>query len=177
MSRLVYKNPPVIPLPIGTGLLQDPVTGILSADGIAPQPLPGAMLGTDLALISRNTGTAQAPNYLPYYAPPGSFPVSVTTIAASGAAQTLAFPASGNAVYDMTLTGNCVITLSGGTAGQHQVITLYLRQDATAGHTPTLPAGIKWPGGTAPTPNTGAGGLDVFILSTPDGGATVIGGY
>ena len=177
MSRLVYKNPPVIPLPIGTGLLQDPVTGILSADGIAPQLLSGAMLGTDVALISRNTGTAQEPNYLPYYVPPGSFPVPVTTIAVSGVAQTLAFPASGNAVYDVTLTSNCAITLSGGTAGQHQVITLYLRQDTAAGHMPTLPAGIKWPGGTAPTPNTAAGGIDVFKFSTPDGGVTVIGRY
>lgn len=107
----------------------------------------------------------------------GSTTVPVTTIAASGSSRALAFPASGNAAYDITLTANCAVTLTGGTSGQYQTITLVLRQDATAGRTPTLPAGVKWPGGTAPTPNTTAGNIDVFTFSTPDARATVIGGY
>lgn len=107
----------------------------------------------------------------------GSTTVPVTTIAASGSSRALAFPASGNAAYDITLTANCAVTLTGGTAGQYQTITLVLRQDATAGRTPTLPDGVKWPGGTAPTPNTTAGNIDVFTFSTPDARATVIGGY
>ncbi len=103
--------------------------------------------------------------------------VPVTTVAASGAAQTLTFPASGNAAYDLTLTANCALSLSGGTAGQLQALTLILRQDATAGRLPALPASVKWPGGTAPTPNTAAGGIDVFTFTTPDARATVLGSY
>lgn len=102
---------------------------------------------------------------------------SVIVVAASGATQTLAFPSFGNAIYDLTLTANCTLTLTGGAAGQAQTITLFVRQDATAGRVLTLPAGVKWPNGTAPTPNTASGGVDVFTFTTPDARATVIGGY
>ena len=101
----------------------------------------------------------------------------VTTIPESGTAQVLTFPASGNAVYDVTLTANCTFTFAGGLVGRQQVITLYLRQDATAGRVATLPASVKWPGGSAPVPNTAAGGVDMFFFATPDGAVTVIGGY
>ena len=103
--------------------------------------------------------------------------IPVTAIATSGAAQTLTLPASGNAAFDVTLTANCALSLTGGTAGQLQTLTLILRQDATAGHLPSLPAGVKWAGGIAPTPNTASGGIDVFTFTTPDAGATVLGSY
>jgi hypothetical protein len=102
---------------------------------------------------------------------------SVTTIASSGIAQVMAFPASGSAAFDITLTANCALTLSGGTAGQLQAITLILRQSGGGGFLPTLPAGIRWPGGVAPTPNTLAGKIDVFTFSTSDGGTTIFGSY
>lgn len=105
----------------------------------------------------------------------GITPVVIVTN--SGTTQTIAFPASGNKAYDITQNANCVITLTGGTAGQYQTVILILRQDVTAGHTPTLPVSIKWPGGVTPTPNTLSGHLDVYILSTPDAGTTVIGSY
>ena len=102
--------------------------------------------------------------------------VPVTTVATSGAAQILAAPSIGNVAYDVTLTANCTITLTGGTAGQLQVVSLFLRQDATGGRTPTLPA-VRWAGGSAPTPNTAPGKIDVFRFTTPDGGATWFGDY
>jgi hypothetical protein len=102
---------------------------------------------------------------------------SVTTIASSGASRSIGFSSSGNAAYDITLTANCAITLSGGTAGQYQYLTLVLRQSGSGGFTPGLPAGIRWPGGIAPVPNTIAGKIDVFTFSTSDGGATVFGSY
>lgn len=107
----------------------------------------------------------------------GAATVPVSTITASGTAQSVAFPVSGSAAYDITQTANCVLTLSGGTVGQYQTVTLILRQNSTAGWTATLPTGVKWPGGTAPTPNTVAGQIDVFHLSTSDGGVTVFGSY
>ena len=109
--------------------------------------------------------------------PGGSASTPVTTVAASGASQALAFPASGSVAYDVTLTANATFTLTGGTAGQNQTVVLYLRQDATAGRSPTLPSGVKWPGGVAPTPNTAAGRVDKFTFATPDGGTTIVGGY
>ncbi len=106
------------------------------------------------------------------FASVGSTPVTV--VAASGTAQTLAYPASGNAAYDVTKTGNVVFTLSGGTAGQYQTITLIVRPGA-GGFTEVLPTGCRWPGGTAPTPSTSA--INVYYLSTPDAGTTCIGSY
>lgn len=134
--------------------------------------LPAASSGLAAGRVWNNSGVLYA-----VASGGGSTTVPVTTIAASGSSRALAFPASGNAAYDITLTANCAVTLTGGTAGQYQTITLILRQDATAGRTPTLPNGVKWPGGTAPTPNTTAGNIDVFTFSTPDARATVIGGY
>lgn len=103
--------------------------------------------------------------------------VPVTTVATSGTSQALAFPASGSVGYDITLTANCTITITGGTAGQQQSITIWLRQDSTAGRVPTLPAGIKWQGGIAPTPNTLAGRIDSYTITTMDAGTTLLGRY
>lgn len=101
----------------------------------------------------------------------------MTKVFAAGGAYALAAPASGNTVYDLTLTSNCVLTLSGGAAGQQQTVSVYLRQDATAGRVVTLPTGVRWQGGTAPTPNTAAGVIDVYRFTTPDAGATWFGSY
>ncbi len=99
---------------------------------------------------------------------------SVTTIAVSGTAQALAFPANGNATYDVTKTGNVAFTLTGGKAGQYQTLTIVVRP-GTGGFTESFPATIKWPGGTAPTPSTSA--VNVYTVSTPDAGTTLIGSY
>ena len=107
----------------------------------------------------------------------GATSVPVTTVAASGTTQTLAAPASGSKAYDITLTGDCTLTLSGGTAGQQQTITAYLRQGGTGGRAVVLPAGVRWPSGVIPTPGTAAGGIDVFVFTTPDAGATWFGSY
>ena len=101
----------------------------------------------------------------------------VTVVAASGAAQVLRTSAYGNAAYDVTLSADCTLSLSGGIAGVQQRVTVYLRQDATAGRVVTLPAGVRWAGGVTPTPNTAAGKIDVFHFTTPDAGVTWFGDY
>ncbi len=103
--------------------------------------------------------------------------IVVTTIAASGASQTLTAPASGSVAYDVTLTANCTLSLAGGAGGQMQSITIFLRQDGPAGRVPILPAGVRWAGGVVPVPNSAAGGIDVFVFTTPDAGATWFGSY
>ena len=102
-----------------------------------------------------------------------SIPPPVTTIAASGTSQAVAFAASGNNAYDITLSANCTISLSGGV---FQHLTLVLRQPASgATYSVTLP-GAKYAGGTAPAVSTTNGQVSVITYATPDGGATIFGG-
>ena len=111
MSRLVYKTPPITVFPIGVGLLQDPLTGILAVDGVAPQPLTGTMLGTDVALVLRNTGTAQAPNWVPLYA-----------------SQAAIQPWAGSSSSGTTSSGPTTLVSFAGTAGAptgHQIATSF----------------------------------------------------
>ncbi len=103
--------------------------------------------------------------------------VPVTTNAAASGTITLAAASSGSLAYDLTLTGSTTLTLAGGVSGQLQGITVYLRQDATAGRAVTLPPNVRWPGSTPPTPNTAAGKIDVFRFTTPDAGVTWFGDY
>ena len=103
-------------------------------------------------------------------------PVPVITASASGSSQSLAFPASGNRAYDVTLTANCSLALAGGTPGELQTITLVIRGGA-GGFSANLPPAIKWPGGMAPNVDTSAGSYNEFYVRTIDGGATYSGNY
>jgi hypothetical protein len=101
----------------------------------------------------------------------------VTTVAASGTAQALAFAINGNNAYDITLSGNCNYTLTGGNVGQFQICTLIERQPASGPvYTGTLPAGVKYPYGSIPASNQN-GQIRVVQFATPDAGVTVIGGF
>lgn len=61
-----------------------------------------------------------------------------------------------------TLTGNVTFSFSNARVGTTYV--LVLQQDGTGGRTITWPAGIRWPGGTAPTPNTTANRVSIFTF-------------
>lgn len=166
---------------LGTGTVNAQgvyVNGVAVGGGLA---VPNACViggtGTALSAVTLGTNLSCTGSTLNAAGGGGGATVTpVTIVATSGSAQTITFPASGNAVFDVTLNADCTFTLAGGTAGQYQTITLIIRQDVTAGHTPTLPA-ARWPGSITPTPNTLAGGIDVFTLSTPDARTTVFGGY
>lgn len=69
-------------------------------------------------------------------------------------------------VQILTLTGNCTFTFPTATAGKSFI--LLLKQDGTGSRTATWPAGVKWPGGTAPTITSTASKLDKYIF-TADG--------
>jgi hypothetical protein len=100
---------------------------------------------------------------------------AVTTIAAGGAAQTLAWPAYGSNTYDITLTANLTLTLGTPTiaAGQKQSVNVVIR-NPTGGYTVTFPTGVKWNNGTAPTVVTTAGTILNYSFETTDGGTTVL---
>lgn len=107
----------------------------------------------------------------------GAVATSLNLVPASGASQALAFAASGDTAYDITLTADCVLTLAGGAAGQLQKVVLVLRQDGIGGHVPALPAGVRWNGGTPPAANTAADQIDVYMFQTPDAGVTILGSF
>lgn len=51
-------------------------------------------------------------------------------------------------LHNLTLTGNCTFTFPAAVAGRQ--FTVFLKQDGTGGRTASLPATVRWPGGTAP---------------------------
>jgi hypothetical protein len=106
------------------------------------------------------------------YTQPVAYADTVVALGNSGTATTITCT-SGN-VFTATLTGNCTFTLSAPIATGSSSFTLILTNDGTAGRT------VAWSGGTFKFPNgsanlartTAAGGVDVWVFFTPDGGTT-----
>ena len=129
------------------------------ASGVA-QPVS---VGSGLQLIN---GTLSA----------GPATVPVVTVASSGTSQALTFAASGSRAYDVTLSANCSFTISGGTNGELQTVSLLIRGGA-GGFSVSLPTNVKWKGGSAPSVDTSAGSLFILRFQTSDGGSTYAGNY
>jgi hypothetical protein len=91
----------------------------------------------------------------------------VSTVASSGASQTVPAPTT-YSITDITLsTTGMVLTFPTATAGSS--FTLVLRQDASGGRTVTWPSGTKWAGGTTPSLTTTASAVDVFSFVCVNG--------
>lgn len=73
---------------------------------------------------------------------------------------TITFDLSENSIHSVTLGGNRILALAGGTVGQ--VFIINLLQDGGGSRTVTWFSGIKWPDGVAPTLSTGASKYDSF---------------
>lgn len=96
---------------------------------------------------------------------------AVTTIASSGAATTLMV--GGANTFDVTLTANCTISLTGAAAsGSESSILVILRQDGSGNRTVTWPGSVVWASGSAPTLSTTGGTADFILLETVNGGTT-----
>jgi hypothetical protein len=91
----------------------------------------------------------------------------VSIIGSSGT--TLTVPGGpGTTTVDITLTGNCTLTLPTPQPGSY--ITLVLRQDSTGSRTVTWPSTImQWIAQTAPTLSTAANAIDVVTIFSTDG--------
>lgn len=96
--------------------------------------------------------------------------VTLVVVAATGAAETV--DCSVARTYDLTLTANCTLTLTGAVNAEAHFLTLLLRQDGTGSRTVTWPASVEWPDDTAPTLATAANAVDTVTLLTVDGGTT-----
>ncbi|NHO31635.1 hypothetical protein [Acetobacter fallax] len=113
----------------------------------------------------------------------GSTTVPVTMTAAPGALYALVFPASGSSTFDVTPNTALTLSISGGTPGQEQRVTLIIRQAAT-GYAVALPAaqvvsssgvvtaGVIYVGGM-PAVGTTSGQATIITFYTDDGGTTI----
>lgn len=98
---------------------------------------------------------------------------SLHVVAASGSALTVDVSVAD--VWDVTLTANCTLSLTGATAGVADTVALLLRQDGTGSRTVTWPGSVTWPAGSAPTLHAGAADVTLVTLTSDDGGTTWIG--
>ncbi len=95
----------------GNGFVFNAGTGAWDIDGIEPTMLPGAVLATDVAIIIRNAGTAQAPNWVPFYANQSAVQTWTAAAGSSGfsntptPAPTPTLAPSGTIAPDGTLSG------------------------------------------------------------------------
>ncbi|AOX16801.1 hypothetical protein AA0488_0271 [Kozakia baliensis NRIC 0488] len=100
----------------------------------------------------------------------------VTTNTSPGSSLALAFASTGDVAYDVTPTQALTLSLSSGVSGQFQILRLVIRQPLSGGFAVTLPTGVKYAGGVAPTVSTTAGQITVVNFATDDGGVTYLGG-
>jgi len=171
------------------GSAADVKTRIANTETVANAAIPGSTVTTKGDLIAATgsaaitrlgvgsdtqvlTADSTQPTGMKWSAPAGGGD-TLHTVSASGASQTINFATAD--VWDITLTANCTLTLSGFTTGNPDYLTLVLRQDGTGSRTVTWPT-ITWIGtGIAPILQTAAGGVDSVVLFSFDGGTNVYG--
>jgi hypothetical protein len=141
-----------------TGL---PLDGLIDVDAPAPDD-------NDVLTWDDGTGTWIA-------APAGGtgLDVALVTVAATGATETV--DVSVARTYDLTLTADCTLTLTGAVAGEAWFVTLLLRQDGTGGWDVTWPGSVEWATGGAPTIDPAVNALTVVTLGSVDGGTVWLG--
>lgn len=99
----------------------------------------------------------------------GSGPdVELVTVAATGATETV--DVSVARTYDLTLTADCTLTLTGAVNDEAWFVTLFLRQDGTGGWDVTWPGSVEWASGSAPVIDPTAAAVTVVTLGSLDGG-------
>jgi hypothetical protein len=102
---------------------------------------------------------------------------AVNAVNPVAANQTLALPSPGGGVFDITLTQNTTLAITGAQPGTQASVDLRLTQDGTGGRTVTWPAGMVWQGDVAPTLPSGAGATMLVTLVSFNGGTTWYGFY
>jgi hypothetical protein len=105
--------------------------------------------------------------------PTGGPDVQLVTVAAAGATETI--DVSIARTYDITLTADCTLTLTGAVAGEAWWVTLLIRQDGTGGWDVTWPGSVEWPTGGAPDIDGDPNALTVVTLGSVDGGTVWLG--
>ena len=85
-----------------------------------------------------------------------------TTQTCSGA-QTLNFASYGDTAYEVTLTGNCTVTIvDPGTPGTLRRITVIIHPASYQATLPASSSSLLWSGGSAPVPSTTTDTIIIF---------------
>jgi hypothetical protein len=105
---------------------------------------------------------ARAPLDSPSFTGPVNMPSHYGAIAADADAATITFDLAASDKHKVTLGGNRTLAVSNAQVGQTFLVVLV--QDATGSRTVTWWSGIKWAGGTAPTPTTTPNKTDIFTF-------------
>jgi len=167
-------------LATGSGLTFDGTnfltTGSATATGFVPSGSTVATNGMYLSAANTLNFSTNSTNRLTLtsagYTQPVAYADTVVALGNTGTAQTITCTSAN--VFTATLTGNCTFTLASPIATGSSSFTLILTNDGTAGRT------VAWAGGTFLFPNgsanlartTTAGGVDVWVFFTPNGGTT-----
>jgi hypothetical protein len=79
-------------------------------------------------------------------------------------------------VFDLTLTGNVTFAFSNPAPNTRvQTFTIIAKQDVTGGRTVTWPATIsKYAGGNVPPATTTTNAIDIWTITTYNGGTTYV---
>lgn len=141
----------------GTGATT--LTGVLKGNGTSA--FTAATAGTDFVAPGGAAGAITATGF------------KETRTTPSISSGTLTLDCSAGNVFAVSLNANiATLTFTNVPAsGTAFGLTLALTADGTA-RTVTWGAAVKWPGGTAPTLTSTNGKVDVFVLTTWDGGTT-----
>jgi hypothetical protein len=163
------------------------VANSANTDGVgwaAPAPAAHNHAATDVtsgtvAPARLGSGTASATTYLrgdSAFTDPTLQAPPVHAVGNSGTALTIDATNAAGWVKTITLTGNCVMTITApGVVGRTYTLELVLTQDGTGGRTVTWPGSVQWPGGVAPVLSTAAAAVDRIVLITYNNGTTWFG--
>lgn len=99
-----------------------------------------------------------------------------TVIALGNAGAALALDCAQGNVFTATLNANTTVSFANPpAAGFAFTVTVITTQDGTGGRTVAWPGTVKWANGIPPAPSAAAAGVDVYTLTTVDGGASWLG--
>lgn len=124
--------------------------------GLVPQP----QSGDDIKFLRGDMTYSTVANVIT------STPVTVTS-----SSNSLDLDISSARVFKHAFSEDTTISFSGTPEADHVEIILETTQDSTD-RTLTFPAAVIWAGGSAATVSLGAGKIDVFKMTTLDGGTT-----
>ena len=131
-------------------------TAAHAASAVSVLDTGGNFTGTDVEAVLAELAGGGGPD------------TDLVTVAASGASETI--DVSVARTYDVTLTSNCTITLTGAVDEEAWYLTILFRQDGTGGRIVTWPGSVTWVD-TEPVLSTTPGDVDIITLLSVDGGA------
>jgi len=157
----------------GAGVGASTNTQILFNDSAAANGSSNFVYNKATNVITASANIAMANAYLSALVLKAYAEDKTVNAAATG---TVTLDLSTTNVFDLTLTGNVTFAFSNpAPSSRVQTFTIIAKQDVTGGRTVTWPATIsKYAGGNVPPATTTASAIDIWTITTYDGGTTYV---